>query len=71
MRVNGFAYGLGALALLGLVYAAAPANAATTKMGCVKGKEMWDAKVGKCVPGKPKAKAASKAPKKAAEKKKG
>jgi hypothetical protein len=67
MRLNGFAYGLGALALVGLVYAAAPASAATTKMGCVKGKEVWDAKAGKCVPGKHKAAA----PKKAADKKKG
>jgi hypothetical protein len=65
MRLNGFAYGLGALALVGLAFAVNPANAATSKMGCVKGKEVWDAKAGKCVPGKPKA-----APKKAAEKKK-
>ena len=70
MRLKGFAYGLGALALFGLVYAAGPAEAAKSKMGCERGKEVWDAKAGKCVPGKPKAKAASKAPKKAAAKKK-
>jgi hypothetical protein len=49
----------------GLVFAAEPAAAAKSKMGCDLGKEHWDAAAGKCVPGKAKA-----APKKAAAKKK-
>jgi hypothetical protein len=57
------AYGLGALALAGLVYSASPAEAAKSKMGCMIGKEHWDATAGKCVAGKAKAhKAAKKAP---------
>jgi hypothetical protein len=38
-------------------------NAATTKLGCVIGKEKWDATMGKCVP-------ATKEPKKTSAKKK-
>jgi hypothetical protein len=40
-----------------------PATAAKTKLGCERGKETWDASIGKCVPGKPK-KVAKKAAKK-------
>ena len=62
MRV--VAYGLSALALAGLVFAAS-AQAATTKKGCTVGKEHWDATQGKCVPGKA---TSSKSSKKAAKK---
>jgi hypothetical protein len=66
MRLSVFAYGLGAVALVGLVYATDPAAAAKSKMGCQIGKEVWNASVGKCVPGKSKYAGAahSKAPKK-------
>jgi hypothetical protein len=64
-----FAYGLGALAVVGLVYGSG-AEAAKSKMGCERGKEVWDAAAGKCVPGKAKAKAAKKTAKKAADTKK-
>jgi hypothetical protein len=67
MRCVGLAYGLGALALVGLVYASGPAEAAKTKMGCERGKEVWNAQAGKCVPGKSKvARAAGKPAKKKA-----
>jgi hypothetical protein len=69
MRFVGFACGLAALALAGMVYAA-PADAAKSKMGCERGKEVWDAAAGKCVAGKAKAKAAKKTAKKAADTKK-
>jgi hypothetical protein len=63
MRLSVLAYGLGALGLAGLVFAADPAAAAKSKMGCERGKEVWDAGAGKCMAGKPKAKkAAAKAP---------
>jgi hypothetical protein len=65
-----FAYGFGALALVGLVYAAGPAEAAKTKMGCERGKQVWDAAAGQCVAGKAKHRAASKTAKKAADTKK-
>jgi hypothetical protein len=65
MRV--VAYGLSALALAGLVFAASAAQAATTKKGCTVGKERWDATQGKCVPGKA---TSSKSAKKTAAKKK-
>jgi len=55
------ALGLGALLVGSLVH---PATAAKTKMGCEKGKEIWDAQVGKCVPGKYMKKAAKKPKKK-------
>jgi hypothetical protein len=64
-----FAYVLGALAVVGLVYASG-AEAAKSKMGCERGKEVWDAAAGKCVAGKAKAKAAKKTAKKAADTKK-
>jgi hypothetical protein len=69
MRLAVLAYGLGALALTGLVYSSDPAAAAKTKMGCERGKEVWNASAGKCVAGKSKyAKmAASKPAKKAAK----
>jgi hypothetical protein len=43
-----------------------PAAAKKSKMGCEVGKEVWDATVGKCVPGKYTRKTAKKS-KKAAE----
>ncbi len=58
MRIKIALLSLGALVVGSFVY---PASAAKTKMGCERGKEMWDASVGKCVPG-------SKAPKKSAKK---
>jgi hypothetical protein len=54
MRFVGVAFGLGALALAGLVYSAQPADAAKTKMGCERGKERWNAAAGKCEAGKAK-----------------
>ncbi|MBO0766873.1 MAG: hypothetical protein J2P50_20095 [Hyphomicrobiaceae bacterium] len=70
--MRGFAYGLGALALVGLIHASGPAEAAKTKMGCERGKQVWDATAGSCVRGKPKArtKTASRKAKKAAGAKK-
>ena len=61
---------MGALGLAGLIFAADPAAAAKSKMGCERGKERWDANAGKCVPGKAKAKTAKKAAAKAPAKKK-
>lgn len=63
MRLSVLACGLGALGLVGLVFAE-PAAAAKTKLGCERGKEVWDASVGKCV-----AKTAKAAKKKTAAKK--
>jgi hypothetical protein len=54
------ALSMGALAMGSFVH---PATAAKTKMGCERGKETWDASVGKCVAGKP-AKKTKKAEKK-------
>ena len=54
-RLSVLACGLGALGLVGMVFAAEPAAAAKSKMGCERGKERWDAAAGKCVPGKAKA----------------
>jgi hypothetical protein len=68
MRVA-IAWGLGAFALTGLVLSSDPVTAAKTKMGCERGKEVWNASIGKCVPGKSKyAKVASRKAKKKAEK---
>jgi len=64
MRFVGVICGVAALALAGMAYSSAPADAAKTKLGCERGKERWDAAAGKCVPGK----AAKAAPKKAAKK---
>jgi hypothetical protein len=61
MRLSVLAYGLSALALAGFVYVSGPAEAAKSKMGCERGKELWDAKAGKCVAGKAKVKTAKKA----------
>jgi hypothetical protein len=65
MRVKIVLLSLGALAMVGFATGSFvhPAAAAKTKMGCERGKETWDASVGKCVAGKPK-KAAKKAAKK-------
>jgi hypothetical protein len=70
MRLSVLACSLGAIALTGLAYSSDPATAAKTKMGCERGKEMWSASAGKCVPGKSKytKTAATKAAKKAAKK---
>ncbi len=64
MRFVGVVCSVAALALAGMVYASAPADAAKSKMGCERGKEKWDAAAGKCGP------AGKAAPKKAAAKKK-
>jgi hypothetical protein len=69
MRLSILACGLGALALAGFVYGSDPAEAAKSKMGCERGKEVWNATSGKCEKGKPK-KAAKTAAKKAAPAKK-
>jgi hypothetical protein len=63
MRLALLACSLGALALTALAYPSDPAAAAKTKMGCERGKEVWNASAGKCMPGKAKM-AASKAAKK-------
>jgi hypothetical protein len=39
---------LGALALAGLVASSEPASAAKTKMGCERGKQTWNATLGRC-----------------------
>jgi hypothetical protein len=65
MRIVGALCSVAALAIAGMVYSSAPADAAKTKMGCERGKERWDAAAGKCAPGK-----AKPAAKKAAAKKK-
>jgi len=41
-----------AVAALGLASLGGQAMAAKTKMGCERGKEIWNAAEGKCVPGK-------------------
>ena len=61
MRIKIVLISLGALAIGSFVH---PAAADKTKMGCERGKETWDAQVGKCVPGKPAKKSAKKADKK-------
>jgi hypothetical protein len=49
MRIKIVLLSLSALAIGSFVH---PATAAKSKMGCEKGKEIWDAQQGKCVPGK-------------------
>jgi hypothetical protein len=49
MRASIIAISLAAFAVGSL---AQPAAAAKTKMGCEKGREVWNATEGKCVPGK-------------------
>lgn len=61
MRSMIVAFALAAFAMGAMVH---PATAAKSKMGCEIGKEVWDAKEGKCVPGAPKAKSSSKSTKK-------
>jgi hypothetical protein len=69
MRLSVFACSLGAIALTALAYSSDPATAAKTKLGCERGKEVWSASAGKCVPGKSKyTKTVAKAAKKAAKK---
>jgi hypothetical protein len=48
---------LGALALAGLVASSEPAVAAKSKMGCERGKEAWNATLGRCEASKAKRKA--------------
>jgi hypothetical protein len=60
---------LGALALAGLVGSSGSASAAKTKLGCERGKEAWNATLGRCEAAKGKAtKTARKPAKKAAPK---
>ncbi len=54
MRLTVLACGLGAIALTGLLASSDPATAAKTKMGCERGKQVWNATAGKCEPGKSK-----------------
>jgi len=61
MRIKIVLLSLGALVIGSLAH---PATAAKTKMGCERGKEIWDAQAGKCVPGKYTKKPAKKAEKK-------
>ena len=71
MRIAVVASALGVAALVGLGALSGPADAAKTKLGCERGKEKWNATLGRCEAGRSKyAKVASKgAPKKAAAKK--
>jgi hypothetical protein len=61
MRIKIALLSLGALVAGSFVY---PASADKTKMGCERGKEMWDAQAGKCVPGSKASKSAKKSDKK-------
>src|SRR4030095_10506256 len=72
MRVTVAASALCVLGLVGLGFVSEPADAAKTKMGCERGKQVWNATTGQCVAGKSKYTrvAASKPPKKAAPAKK-
>jgi hypothetical protein len=45
---------LGAAALACAVASSGPATAAKTKLGCERGKEVWNATVGRCEPGRSK-----------------
>lgn len=70
MRKALVALSLGAF-VVGATAPAMEASAASpklSKMGCVVGKQRWDASIGKCVDGKPVAKVKSKAKPKAAPK---
>jgi hypothetical protein len=58
---------LGVAGVAGMLFVQ-PAAAAKTKMGCVIGKEVWDASQGKCVAGKPKHSRMAKASKKGGKK---
>lgn len=49
--ISAVAFALCSLASIDTASAAKAAK--TTKMGCVVGKEKWDATVGKCAPAKP------------------
>lgn len=64
MRIVIVAFALAAFAIASLVE---PAAAAQTKMGCEKGKEVWNAADGKCVPGTAKKRTAKSAAKKKAK----
>lgn len=54
---------LSALVLAAVALSTGPATAAKSKMGCERGKEVWNATAGKCEPGKSKHAAAKKAKK--------
>jgi hypothetical protein len=60
MRSLIVALGTSAMAVGLLLGLPGPAAAKKSKMGCEIGKEVWNAKDGKCVPGKYKAKTAAK-----------
>jgi hypothetical protein len=64
MRFVGAVCGVAALALVGVAYSSAPADAAKSKMGCERGKERWNAALGKCEAGKAKPAAKKSAAKK-------
>ncbi len=64
MRSMIVAIGLTAFAVGSL---AQPAAAAKTKMGCEKGREIWNAAEGKCMPGKYSKRSRAAKAKKAAE----
>jgi hypothetical protein len=65
MRKTVIALSATAFALSSMVFVAGPASAATTKMGCMVGKQTYNAMEGKCIDAKPVKKAAKKAAKKA------
>jgi len=71
MRLVVPAFGLSALAIVGFMASSEPASAAKTKMGCERGKQVWNATLGRCEAGKSKyvRMAAPKAAKKPAAKK--
>jgi hypothetical protein len=70
MRIAFVASALSVLALVGFGASSEPASAAKTKLGCERGKQVWNATLAKCEAGKSKyTRVASKAPKKAAAKK--
>ena len=60
---------LGALAFVGLAASPEPASAAKTKMGCERGKQTWNATLGRCEASKGKATRTARRPAKKAAKK--
>lgn len=54
MRSTIITMGVAALVAGALALAVHPASAAKTKLGCERGKEVWDASIGKCKAGTPK-----------------
>jgi len=69
MRVTVAASALCVLGLVGLGFSSESADAAKTKMGCERGKQVWNAQSGKCEAGRSKyTRTAAKPAKKAAKK---